>query len=177
MRLRAEVFLMAFTNFILFQRCFFFPPAALAFSFSISIFLGRPLTPPSFSSSLPSSSFFFFCHACPFPSPLFPAPFQPGYFPSLPPSLSVLLFLSLMGSPANTSPSPALLSTISSLIAVKLMKWSTGVTPFPPLRFPYLRYLHLFAHPVPFSLSKHLYYSRVLAVPSAPTLSLYFSWF
>lgn len=160
-----------------FSKVLFFPPCCTRFFF-FHQHLPRPPSHPSLIFILSSFFFFFlFCHACPFPSPLFPAPFQPGYFPSLPPSLSVLPFLSLMGSPANTSPSPALLSTISSLIAVKLMKWSTGVTPFPPLRFPYLRYLHLFAHPVPFSLSKHLYYSRDLAVPSAPTLSLYFSWF
>ena len=164
---------MAFTNLILFQRCFFFfffPPAALAFFF---FHQHLPQPPPSFSSSLP---FLFF--SMPLPSPHhFPRAFSAQIFLSLLPSLSVLPFLSLMGSPANTSPSLALLSTISSLIAVKLMKWSTGVTPFPPLRFLYLQYLHLFAPPSPFLFQNIFIISVSLLSPLPPTPRLYFSWF
>ena len=120
---------MGFTNLILFQRCFFFvaPPA---FIFPTCFFIAQ-------SPSFPSYPFFSACPTLAF----FPEP-PPHHFPtgsqrhpamSLLLQLSVLPFLSRMGSPVNMYPFLALLCAILSLIALKLMKWSTRVTSSLPL--------------------------------------------
>lgn len=151
-----------------FSKVPFFPPAALASSFPISIFLGLPLTPPSFSSSLPS----FFLLGLSLPLTIFPCAFSAQIFP-LSSSISLCITLSqpngITGEHVSLSGS-ALDDILTYRCEVNEMEYRSDPLSSPSLPLPYLRYLHLFAHPIPFSLSKHLYYS--LAVPSAPTLSL-----
>lgn len=108
---------MGFTNLILLQSAY---SCSAHCPFFISVF-PAPLT----------LSFFFLplqlicCPRPPSPLSLWLSATPRRFF--LPPSLCITLF-SLMGSLVNMSLSLDLLFTISSLIAVKLMKWSTTMT-------------------------------------------------
>lgn len=108
---------MDFTNLILFQSAY---SCSAHCPFFISFFLA-PLTLSSFFLPLQ-----LIC--CPQPPSRLPMWLSatPRHF-FLPPFLCITLF-SLMGSLVNMSLSLDLLFTISSLIAVKLMKWSTTMT-------------------------------------------------
>lgn len=136
----------------------------MSFTFSCSVhfqsFPSSLIFIPSILSACPNPS------PCPQPplatSPLPLVPFSltlPFFSPSL--HFSILPFLSLMRSPGNTSSCRASLSSTSSLIAVKLMKRSTRMTPF------FHRYLltHSSLH-LPLSSPSKYFYSCVLVAAS-----------
>lgn len=120
---------MGFTILILFQRCFFLLHSLSFFHRLLPrsphptfiFILPPPFFPPPACPTLPS---------CPQP----PSPLSlclsasPCYF-SLPPSLCITLSQPNGITGEHASLSSFALSTISSLIAVKLMKWSARMTP------------------------------------------------